>query len=136
MGERAITALALEAWEKAQARLTDFSLTRVGRIVHHDQDPVFTSYAWSHRLLIKDRCRLSYALGGARDNPCMESFFGRFKTENRSLLQDAETLAELRQVVDDRMKHYNQVRRHSSIADRAPPDYVRTLLEEGDASQH
>lgn len=58
---------------------------------------------------------ISYALQGARDNPCIESFFGRFKTENRSLLQDAETLAQLHWVVDDRTKHYNLVRRHSSV---------------------
>lgn len=135
LGERAITALGIEAWGNARHTLAGFSLTPAGRIIHHDQDPVFTSYAWTHRLLIEDRSRVSYALEGARDNPRMESFFGRFKTENRSLLQDAETLHELHQVVADRMKHYNQVRRHSSIGYQAPLDNVRSLLREGDASQ-
>ena len=135
VGERAVTTLALEAWQQARQTLSGFSLTPAGRIIHQDQDPVFTSYAWTHRLLLKDRCRVSYALQGARDNPEMESFFGRFKTENRSLLQDAQTLSELRQIVAQRIKHYNQRRRHSSIGYRAPLDYVRTLLEEGHASQ-
>jgi putative transposase len=135
LGERAITDLALEAWAQARETLASFSLTPAGRIIHHDQDPVFTSYAWTRRLLIEDRCRVSYALQGARDNPRMESFFGRFKTENRSLLQDAMTLPELLQVVAGRIEHYNQVRRHSSIGYQAPLVYVRTLLREGDASQ-
>jgi hypothetical protein len=55
-----------------------FSLAPAGRIIHHDQDPVFTSYARTHCLLIEDRCRISYALEGARDNPRMEGFFDRF----------------------------------------------------------
>lgn len=136
LGERAITELALEAWDEARETLAGFSLTPAGRIIHHDQDPVFTSYAWTHRLLIKDGCRLSYALQGARDNPFMESFFGRFKTENRSLLQDAETLEELRQIAAVRIDHYNQRRRHSSLENQAPLSYVRSLLQEGQASQH
>ena len=136
LGERAITTLALEAWDRARATLAEFSLTLTGRIIHHDQDPVFTSYAWTHRLLIEDRCRISYALEGAKDNPFMESFFGRFKTENRSLLQDAQTLPELREIVAARLDHYNQRRRHSSIENQAPLDYVRSLLQEGHASQY
>jgi hypothetical protein len=67
-----------------------------GCIVHHDQDSVFTGYAWTGRLLLEDGCRISYALNGPSDNPEMESFFGRFKTENRSLLLDAPSFAELR----------------------------------------
>jgi len=136
LGERAITTLALEAWGQAGETLAGFSLTPAGRLVHQDQDPVFTSYAWTHRLLIKDRCRVSYALEGAKDNPYMESFFGRFKTENRSLLQDAETLPELHQIVAARIDHYNRRRRHSSIGNQAPLNYVRALLEEEHASQH
>lgn len=134
VGERAVTALALEAWREARDTLAGFSMTPEGRIIHQDQDPVFTSYAWTHRLLVEDRCRVSYALQGARDNPQMESFFGRFKTENHSLLQDAETLTDLRQIVGERIEHYDQKRRHSSIGYQAPLDYVRTLLEEGHAS--
>ena len=60
-------------------------------IVHHDRDPVFTSYEWTGRLLLKDEARISYALRGARDNTEMESFHGRFKTENRSLIDDRRT---------------------------------------------
>ena len=72
-----------------------------GMIVHQDQD------SRVHRLCL-DRpaalggVRLSYALRGPGDNPEMESFFGRFKVENRSLILDAESLRELNTVVRDR----------------------------------
>jgi len=131
VGERANTDLALQAWDRAVATLASLGQTPRGCIVHQDQDSVFTSYAWTGRLLLVDRCRISYALDGARDNPAMESFFGRFKTENRSLLQDAETLPALANVVAKRIAHYNQRRRHSSLGNRAPLDYLHTLIQEG-----
>lgn len=59
--------------------------------------------------------RLSYALNGAKDNPEMESFNGRFKPEGHSLFLDAHDIAELRTVVAERMQYYNSERRHSSI---------------------
>jgi transposase InsO family protein len=135
VGPRAITALALQAWKAANRRLGRLGLPIAGRIVHHDQDSVFTSYAWTARLLLDDGCRISFALGGAPDNPEMESFNGRFKVENRSLLLDAETLEDLTRVVRNRIDHYNRRRRHSSIGYRHPLDYAHTLLKEGHASQ-
>lgn len=59
-------------------------------IVHQGRGSVFTGYAWTGRLLGAG-VRLSYALGGPKDNPEMESFFGRFKVENRSFLLGAES---------------------------------------------
>jgi hypothetical protein len=135
VGPRAVTALALQAWNAAARRLARLGLSPEGRIVHHDQDPVFTSYAWTARLLLDHGCRISFALGGAPDNPEMESFHGRFKVENRSLLLDAETLEDLTHVVRGRIDHHNRRRRHSAIGYRHPLDYAHTLLEEGHASQ-
>ncbi len=37
---------------------------------------------------------------------CLESFNGRFKTENRSLFREAGSLEELSEIVNDRMKYY------------------------------
>jgi putative transposase len=88
---------------------------RTGMIMHHDQDPAFISYEWAREILVHSGARLSYALHGAKDNPEMESFFGRFKVENQSLLMDAMTIAELRALVARRMKYYKQKRRHSSL---------------------
>jgi transposase InsO family protein len=89
VGDRAVTDLALQAWQYARETLIDYRVELQDFILHHDQDPVFTGYRWTAQLLLKDHVRVSYALNGARDNPEMESFNSRFKTENRSLLLDA-----------------------------------------------
>ena len=136
VGERAVTSLALEAWERAKrslrARRMDLSLVTI----HHDQDPVFTSYAWTARLLLKDQVHVSYTLGGAQDNTEMEAFNSRFtpalaggarETENRSLLLDVPSLGQLKALGAERIEYYNNVRRHSSIGYRAPSQFIATL---------
>ena len=74
--------------------------------MHHDRDPVFTSYAWTARQLLDDAMRLSYALRGAKDNAEMEAFNSRFKAEGHSLFLEAQTLIDLIAVVDMRMVYY------------------------------
>ena len=130
VGQRANSELALTAWNAAQKALTRFRDSLGGVIVHQDQDPVFTGYAWTGQLLSAG-VRLSYALRGPGDNPEMESFFGRFKVENRSLILDAESLEELKAVVRDRIRYYNRVRRHSSLGDRPPLAIIQNLYREG-----
>ena len=68
---------------------------------------------------------------GPRDNPEMESFFGRFKVENRSLILDADSLEELRTIVGNRIRYYNRVRRHSSLGDRPPLAIIQDCYREG-----
>ena len=130
VGQRANSELALTAWSAAQKALTRFRDSLEGVIVHQDQDPVFTGYAWTGQLLSAG-VRLSYALRGPGDNPEMESFFGRFKVENRSLILDAESVEELKAVVRDRIRYYNRVRRHSSLGDRPPLAIIQNLYREG-----
>jgi hypothetical protein len=72
VGKRAITELALEAWDHAKETFQRLGISPGGMIIHHDRDPVFTGYGWTGQLLLKDRVRISYALRGARDNPEME----------------------------------------------------------------
>ena len=136
VGERAVTSLALEAWEQAKHGLRARRMDVSAVTIHHDQDPVFTSYAWTAKLLLKDQVRVSYALGGAQDNTEMEAFNSRFtpalaggarETENRSLLLDAKSLRELKALVAERIAYYNNVRRHSSIGYRAPSQFIATL---------
>lgn len=130
VGERANSELALSAWTAARESLAGYRDSLKGVIVHQDRDPVFTSYAWTGRLLSAG-VRLSYALGGPKDNPEMESFFGRFKVENGSLLSDAGSLTELVGVVGRRLAYYNRVRRHSSLGDRPPLTIIEDFYREG-----
>lgn len=124
VGQHANTALAREAWERAKTTFNEQAIPYQGTIIHHDQDAVYTSYAWTGQLLLEDQVRVSYTLNGARDNPEMESFIGRFKTENRSLFLDAQSMAALREVVDQQMHYYNTERRHSSIDYVSPLAYI------------
>jgi putative transposase len=129
LGESADTDLALEAWRAARVMLQTLHVPLAGTILHHDQDPVFTSYRWARQLLLKDGVQISYALHGAKDNPEMEGFNSRFKNENRSLIEDARSLEELHGVVAQRMRHYNRRRRHSALGNVAPLVYARGLTQ-------
>jgi transposase InsO family protein len=124
------TELALEAWRATLATLRQLGQAPAERIVHHDQGSVFIGYAWTGQLLLVDGCRLSYALHGPSENPEMESFFGRFKTENHSLLLDADSPADLRHIASRRIDHYNRRRRHSSLGNQAPLTYFHSLRKE------
>ena len=125
IGENADTSLALQAWEQAKETCRQLDIVYAGMIMHHDRDPVFTSYAWTAQLLLDDAARLSYALRGAKDNPEMEAFNSRFKAEGHSLFLEAQTLIDLRAVVDMRMEYYNTERRHSSIGYLPPMTFIR-----------
>jgi transposase InsO family protein len=124
VGETGNTKVALRAWNRARETLGSLGIPYSGMIVHHDRDPVYTGYRWTSQLLLKDEVRLSYALGGAKDNPEMESFNGRFKMEGESLFSEVQTLAELRSVVAQRMQYYNAERRHSSLDHVAPLTFI------------
>ena len=130
VGRRRSRRLALKAWARARRRLRSLGVSIEGVIMHHDRDSVYTSDDWVRRVLLDDRARLSYALRGARDNPDMESFNGRFKTENQDLFGDVESFEELVTLVGKRMSHYNCRRKHSSIGNTPPMTYVRRLLAE------
>jgi len=127
VGKQAVTEVALEAWEAAKQMLSRLGVSWEGVIMHHDQDPVFTSYGWTSRLLLEDGVQLSYALNGAGDNPEMEAFNSRFKTESQSLFSEARTFEELAAVLAERFEYYNRERRHSTIGYLAPLSYVRSL---------
>lgn len=131
LGAHADTTLALTAWRRARRWLRRHGFPITGLMVHHDQDSVYTGYGWTGQLLLRDEVRLSYALQGCRDNPEMESFHSRFKTENRSLFLDALTLADLERVVAQRIAYYNGRRRHSSLGNQAPLSFLASLSPEG-----
>jgi transposase InsO family protein len=128
VGERANRSLALTAWRVARKTLGRMGFAVEHMIVHQDQDSVYTSYDWTGRLLLTDHAHISFALDGAKDNPFMEAFFSRFKSENWSLFLDAPTIDALIRVVDARMDYYNCIRRHSSLGNTAPMTFLQNWL--------
>ncbi len=97
-------------------------------IVHHDQDGVHLGHGWLYELAVRDKVRVSYSETGAKGNVHMGTFNSRFKTENRLLFWEQEDLVSLKKVVAQRIRYYNQVRRHSALGNKSP---VRYLKEKG-----
>ena len=66
----------------------------------------------------------------------MESFWGRFKTENRTLIGEALTLSEITELIRERIDYYHRDRRHSSLGQIAPWTVLAdTLRKNGQRQQ-
>ena len=135
VGESANRILALQAWRMARETMRQLSIEPAGMVMHQDQDPVYASYAWTGRLLLRDHLQVSYSLDGARGNTEMEAFISRFKNENRSLLLDAPTIETLKRIVNVRMRYYNEVRRHSALDNQPPRRWLKRWLNDVEKKQ-
>lgn len=135
VGESANRVLALQTWRQARETMRQLNIEPAGMVMHQDQDSVYTSYAWTGRLLLRDHLQVSYSLDGARGNTEMEAFISRFKNENRSLLLDAPTIEALERVVTVRMRYYNEVRRHSALDNQPPRKWLERWLNDVDKEQ-
>ncbi len=91
VGDARNRCVALQALEDLRMNISSLGRQLSGEVIHHDKDSVYTSYRWLEEVLLKDRARVSYARRGARDNPSIESFWGRFETENGELVLEADT---------------------------------------------
>ena len=125
LGEHADTELALNAWTACMEILLNLGITAKGLIIHHDQDGVYLGYRWIHRIIVKDKALVSFSENGARGNVHMESFNGRFKEENRLLFWEQDDFRSLRDAVNDRIRYYNYVRRHSALGNKSPINYLK-----------
>lgn len=119
-------ALAIATLDALCATLESFGLAPYDRIVHHDKDSVYTSYAWLAEVLIRRGMRVSYSEAGARHNPWVESLWSRFKDECESQIAEAGDLEVLRQVIDTHMDYYNHRRRHSALGNMTPMGYLHS----------
>ena len=122
---------ALDALSHLRRRVRKYDRRLTGVVIHHDRDSVYTSHDWLRQVLFGDRGQLSYAQRGARDNPWIESFWGRFKTETASLIWEAQTLDEVVEIVNRQIVYYNSERRHSALAYQPPERFLGSCLTEG-----
>lgn len=130
VGPSANRKLAMRCWKQVRERLTSMGEELDGKIIHHDLDSVYTSYQWLQARLLEDGLRVSYSERGAKDNPWIESLWGRTKAEIGSRIAEAPSLPALRTVFDERFRYYNQERRHSSIGYVPPREHLEEYLEE------
>ena len=133
VGDARSRSVALEALDNLRSAMSMLNRKLSAAVIHHDKDSVYTSYRWLEELLLKDGARVSYAQRGARDNPCIESFWGRFETENGELILEAETEEEVRTIVAEQLEYYNHARRHSGLDYRRPYEVVLAAITREDA---
>jgi transposase InsO family protein len=128
VGPSANRELALHCWNRVREQMRSLDVDLNGRIIHHDQDSVYTSYQWLRTILLEDSMRVSYSENGAKGNPWIESLWGRTKTEIGSRIAEAQSLLALQEVLDRRFQYYNQERRHSSIGYVPPHEHLTSAL--------
>ncbi|KXB06163.1 hypothetical protein AKJ52_02495 [candidate division MSBL1 archaeon SCGC-AAA382C18] len=129
LGKSTTTEVALRAWEATRETYEDYGTSLEGTILHQDQDSVFTSNDWIDQILIEDKVKLSYSEDGAKGNVYMESFNGHFKCPNRSLFCEAGSLEELRVIVEERVDYWNTRRRHTTLQNRIPIEYIEERIK-------
>jgi len=117
--------LALAAWERTYHNLRRFGIILRKVVIHHDQDAVYTSHEWLSKVCVQSGARVSYSLNGARGNTAMESFNGHFKGENESIFWEQKNIKGIIRVVETRMRYYNAVRRHESLGQISPEEFLK-----------
>lgn len=125
LGLTCTSELAIQALTNAAETVKRFGLSLDQAIMHHDRGGAFVSFEWVCAVLLVHTMKLSYALRGCKDNPAHESFNGRFKKENQDLFWECQTETELIRVVTNRIQYYNEERRHSSVGNMSPIDYIK-----------
>lgn len=95
--------------------------------IHQDQGSVNTSIRYVTEL-IEHNLFVSYSeIATPTDNAPMESFFGRFKVENKKDLFEAQSLEQIRGMIGNIIKYYNNERIHTAI-DGTPQEFLETFL--------
>lgn len=98
----------------------------VTRVLHHsDQDPLYSSLVYQHRLTQFDMTASMSRKGNCWDNACVESFFASLKSELVAFERFA-TQAEAQRALFQWIElFYNRVRRHSTLGYISPVDFER-----------
>ncbi len=98
-------------------------------LCHSDQGSQYTSYEYID-MVLKNKIILSYSTPGTpTENPGQESFFGRFKDENKHEFLEIETFEELKKLISKRISYYNGKRLHTSINLKSPKKYTLNFIK-------
>lgn len=121
--------LVIDSFEMAKKSIRKL----IGRIpkkmlCHQDQGSQFTGYDYVDRVL-QSGMRLSYSTPGTpTENPGQESFFGRFKEENRDAFSEIKDFKELKKYIKNKINYYNRRRIHTSIGYQPPEKFTQTFI--------
>lgn len=98
-------------------------------ICHQDQGSQYTSYEYVESVR-NTGMTISYSEKGTpTDNAGQESFFGRFKDDNRDEMLEIKTFEELTRFIDGKIIYYNERRLHTSIGYQPPKRFTEFYLK-------
>jgi len=98
-------------------------------LCHSDQGSQYTSYEYV-QLVLNTGLTLSYSTPGTpTENPGQESFFGRFKDENKELLYEIESFEKLKKLIDKKISYYNNQRLHTSLKLQSPKKFTHNFIK-------
>ncbi len=101
-----------------------------GLLCHSDQGSQYTSYEYID-MVLKNKIILSYSTPGTpTENPGQESFFGRFKDENKHEFLEMGTFPEIKKLISKRLSYYNDRRLHTSINLKSPKKYTLNFIKD------
>ncbi len=97
-------------------------------LCHQDQGSQYTSYEYVNNIL-GSGLKLSYSTPATpTENPGQESFFGRFKDENRDEINEIKNFKELDKFIKKRIDYYNRKRIHTSIKYQTPLKFTKQFI--------
>ena len=91
-------------------------------LLHSDQGTQYTSIAYTHLLTECGIVKSMSRRGNCLDNACIESFFGHLKSES-IYLEKVDNYEELKLLIDDYIKFYNNDRIQAKLNKMAPIEY-------------
>lgn len=95
-------------------------------MIHSDQGFHYTHPDYQHRIKAMGITQSMSRRGNCLDNAPMESFFGHFKDEVD--FHEAQSLSELKEMIDDYMYYYNSTRKQWNLKKMTPEQYRSHLI--------
>lgn len=124
------TESALKALNMAVVTLRKWGVDLTRTYFHQDQGSIYKAYDYLGTILKEIKANISFSrVGCPQDNPEVESFFGRFKDEWKSVFYQAKTEEEILQLISKAIVYYNVKRIHSNHKDKSPDEFLSTLLK-------
>ncbi len=125
------TKTVLEALKIAVAYLLKVGVDISKTIFHSDQGSVFKSYDYVKQIIGKLKTSISYSRKATPgDNACQESFFGRFKDENKQIFFEETDKEKVILEIQEKIGYYNRERAHSAHDNKLSPDeYIQNIFK-------
>ncbi len=129
LGQTMDSKLIINSFEKAKKNIKKF-INKIPKkmLCHQDQGSQYASYEYVNKIL-SNGLKLSYSTPGTpTENPGQESFFGRFKDENKDEINEIKNFKELEKFIKKRINYYNRKRIHTSAQYKTPLKFTNQFI--------